>query len=254
MTANEFKLPYPPIVEAILDIECDLPPGQQIAALEGPARECYGSRYPKVRTKLVQEHRFESKNGEPPRLSQERQDVWAFQFLTPDEKQLVQVRAQGYSFNRLAPYATLDDYLPEIEATWQSYVRLASPVQVKLLRLRYINRIMLPLSAGAVDLDDYLKLGPRLPEGEKLTLVGFLKQQSAVEVDTKHLVGIVLTGQPPERDRLPVIFDNWVASQDRYEPGDWAGILAKIEALRALKNRIFRKTLTEKCLTLFQQP
>ena len=72
----------------------------------------------------------------------------------------MQVRAQGFSFNRLAPYSGLDDYLPEIERTWSLYVDLASPVQIRAIRLRYINRILLPLAANTVDLDEYLKIGP----------------------------------------------------------------------------------------------
>ena len=70
-----------------------------------------------------------------------RRGIQALQFLHADEKQLVQVRAQGFSFNRLAPYTSLDDYLPEIERTWHLFVGLASPVQIRVVQLRYINRI-----------------------------------------------------------------------------------------------------------------
>ena len=38
----------------------------------------------------------------------------AFQFLQTDEKQLVQVRALGFSFNRLAPYTGFDELLAEV--------------------------------------------------------------------------------------------------------------------------------------------
>ena len=46
--------------------------------------------------------------------------------------------------------AFLDEYLPEIERTWRFFVELASPVQVRRIRLRYINRILLPLASGGV--------------------------------------------------------------------------------------------------------
>jgi uncharacterized protein (TIGR04255 family) len=132
------------------------------------------------------------------------------------------------------------------------FIELASPVQIRVIRLRYINRILLPMVEGGVLLDDYLRVAPHLPDEKSLTFVGFLNQHAAVEIETGHHVNIVLTAQSPEGDKLPVIFDNCVAAAQDREPQDWPWILGKIQALRALKNRIFRNTLTEKCLNLFQ--
>jgi len=114
---------------------------------------------------------------------------------------LTKVRMQGFSFNRLAPYTSLDDYLPEIERTWGLFASIASPVQIRVVRLRYINRILLPLTNGRVELEDYLKVGPRLPDEDRLRFAGFLNQYAAVEIDTGHQVNIVLTSQPPENIR-----------------------------------------------------
>lgn len=252
MTQSDFKLPNPPIVEAVLDIECDLPPGQQLAALEEPARKIFGDRYPKFRPQVVQEHLIEAKPKTPPKVSV-RHGVQAFQFLQPDEKQLVQVRIQGYAFNRLAPYTSMDDYLPEIERTWRLYVGLSKPVQVRVIRLRYINRILLPTVEGRVQLDDYFTVAPRLPEEQKLTLIGFLNQHTAEEVETGNQVNLILTAQAPEGDRLPVIFDNTVMSPKPGDPEDWSWISSRIQVLRELKNRIFRSALTKTCLDLFQE-
>jgi uncharacterized protein (TIGR04255 family) len=162
------------------------------------------------------------------------------------------VRAQGFSFNRLAPYTSLDDYLPEIERTWRLYVDLVSPVQVRVIRLRYINRIPVPLSANTVDLDEFLKIGPRLPDEERLVLSGFLSQQAAIEKDTGDQLNLVLTAQPPVNETLPVILDITVASAEITEPTDWSTILRLVGSLRSLKNRIFVNTLTSKCIELFQ--
>lgn len=183
-----------------------------------------------------------------------RRGVEALVFSQEDERQLVQVRAQGFSFNRLAPYTSLDDYLPEIERSWRLYASLASPIQIRLLRLRYINRILLPMVNGRVRLEKYFKVAPRLPDQANLTFVGFLNQHAAVEVDTGHQVNIVLTAQIPQGDKLPVIFDNCVTAVASGEPEDWAWIVAKIQALRSLKNRIFKESLTETCLNLFRHP
>jgi uncharacterized protein (TIGR04255 family) len=251
MTLQTLNLKSPPIVEAVLDIECDLPPDLVFSTLEQPARDRFSDRYPVARIQFIQEHQIGLKPNEQPPLSI-RQSVQAFQFLQSDEKQLVQLRTQGFSFNRLAPYSSLDDYLPEIERTWQIYVELANPIQIRLVRMRYINRIELPIGTGLFQLDDYFKVCPRLPEEEKLSFVGFFNQHAAVEIETGNLVNIVLTAQPSSERQLPVIFDTTVASSIGGEINDWLLIREKILDLRNLKNRIFKNTLTDKCLSLFR--
>jgi uncharacterized protein (TIGR04255 family) len=220
--------------------------------LEGAAREAYRDQYPKTKVQLIQHHHLEGRGNAPPKLSVEH-GIQAYQFLREDEQQLVQVRAQGYSFNRLAPCSTLDDYLPEIKRTWELFLQVASPVEVRALRLRYINRIVLPTEAGRVDLDHYLKIGPRLPDEESLTLVGFLYQNTAVERATGNHLITVLTHEPQLPEALPILFDITAShAGEPFDPHDWAAILARVQSLSSLKNRAFRNTLTSRCLKLFQ--
>lgn len=253
MAETKFKLLRAPIVEAVLDIDCDMPPGRDIASLESAAHGPLRENYPEVRRIFVPTPQLVPQADKPPILSMQTV-IHALQFMRQDQKQLVQFRAQGYSFNRLAPYGCLDDYLPEIERTWKLFVAVATPLQVRAVRLRYINRILLPYSTPRLKLEDYLKVGPRLPDEERLAFTGFLDQHTAVETETGNLVNIVLTTQIPEGDFLPLIFDVTVASNESTETENWPCLSGKIQVLRALKNRIFRNTLTEKCLNLFQQP
>src|SRR5262245_27716145 len=245
------RLRNPPIVEAVFDVDCDLPPGFDLAALEEPLREQFGDRYPKSRIQFINEYRIDAKASAPLSTSS-RPAIQAFQFLHDDERQLVQVRAQGFSFNRLAPYSSLDDYLPEIERTWSLYAGLVSPVQIRVIRLRYINRILLPITASTVDLDEFLKIGPRLPDEDRLKLTGFLIQQAAIEKGTEHQVNLVLTGEAPANEKLPIILDITVASPAIAEPDDWSRMRLSIDSLRSLKNRVFLNMLTGKCIELFQ--
>jgi uncharacterized protein (TIGR04255 family) len=252
MDEPTLKLKNAPIVEAILNIECDMPPAQDIATMQESAREAFRPQYPQFRSMLTMEHRIEAKPETQPELSV-KNSVQGFQFLQEDGKQLVQMRAQGFSFNRLAPYSTLDDYIGEIERTWNVFVKVASPVQVRAIRLRYINRILLPTSGGKVELDDYFKICPHLPDEEKFVFAGFLNQHVAVEKATGNQVNIILAAQPLDNNKFPILFDITAASAITLDPGNWAGILAIIQSLRHLKNGVFRNTLTQACLNLFQQ-
>jgi uncharacterized protein (TIGR04255 family) len=240
-----------PIVEAVVDLDCVMPPGLDIAALETPARDAFAYRYPKVRTLYLEEAQIEQRADAPPQVTA-RRGIQGYQFWQEDEKQLVQVRAQGFSFNRLAPYTSLDDYLSEIERTWRLFVGLVSPVEVQLVRLRYINRILLPTVDGRVELNNYLKMGPRLPDEERLTLLEFLDQHLAVERATGNQVNVILTSQPLESSMLPIIFDIAASRAQSIPPEDWNSLLAGIRSLRDLKNRVFRQSLTEQCLDLFR--
>lgn len=251
MSDAGLKLAHAPIVEAVLDIDCDMLPGHELGALADRARAAYGDQYPKFGKQFRQGFQIQPLPGAPPRLSTERLGIQALQFRYADEKQVVQVREQGFSFNRLAPYTSLGDYLPEIERTWRLFVELASPTQIRTIRLRYINRILLPLLAGRVDLDDYLRAGPRLPDAEGLEFVGFLDQHSALELNTGNQVNIVLTTQQPEPDALPLILDITALREEAGEPQNWDWIQTRILSLRRLKNRMFMNSLTERCMEMF---
>jgi uncharacterized protein (TIGR04255 family) len=252
MDDSKLALRHPPIVEAILDINCDVPPAQDLVALEASALEQLKGAYPKNDRQLLQEHRIESQSDASATSFSSRHAVQALRFHNDGGKQLVQIRTLGYSFNRLAPYTALDDYLPEIERTWGIYRDLAKPSQVRQVRLRYINRILLPFPEGRLKLDEYLKLGPRLPDEDNLTLTNFFNQYTAVEEATGLQVTVTVTVQPAEGGKLPIIFDNGVMSVEPTAPEDWDRLLERVTVMRGLKNRVFKNTLTDKCLELFQ--
>lgn len=245
------RFPKAPIIEAIVDIDCDLPPKFSVPESERLAREIFCDTYP-----TVQQHRFRELTvgqelGAAP-TSKVVEGINALRFAQTDGRQLVQVRANGFSFNRLAPYAGLDDYLPEIERTWGLFVKAFAPLQIRCIRLRYINRVMLPKETnGLYDLDKNLKTGPRLPGPERLTFAGFLDHHQFLDRISGHLGSIVLTAQPAVENELPLILDITVEERKALAP-EWNQVIAKIASLRALKNFVFTETLTPECLNRFQ--
>ncbi|HZT08086.1 MAG TPA: TIGR04255 family protein [Chloroflexota bacterium] len=245
------SLVNPPIIEAVLDIDCSMPPDFDVAALEPHVRSAYSDRYPVVRPILLQQHLFTPGSGGHP-VHEEQTSVQGFQLWQQDEKQLLQVRSQGFSFNRLKPYSTLAEYLPEIERAWKTFVSMTLPLQIHVIRMRYINRILLPTRGDLVNLDDYFAIGPRLPDSDSLIFTGFLDQHSAQERATGNAVTIILTaGQPTEDARVPIILDIETSRAVSVQPDDWSSILEIVESLRRLKNRVFFNSLTAKCLELF---
>jgi uncharacterized protein (TIGR04255 family) len=250
MSASE-RLSKAPIVEAVIDIDCDMPPSHNLASLENDAKTALGKDYPQLDPFYLEQLLIEKKPDALLKHSATRA-MQALRFFQNDRKQLVQVRIQGFSFNRLAPYSSLDAYLPEIQRTWGIFVEIAAPIQTRVLRLRYVNKIALPLKGGGVELKDYLKLSPQLFCEPKMHLTSFVYQNTAVDPNTRNEASIVLTSQPTEGENASIIFDISVWASVITEPKDWASISGKIISLRILKNAIFNNMLTDKCLSLFQ--
>jgi len=251
MSSENQPIPSAPIIEAVVDIDCELPVSLDLQALREAAEDALRTRYPKFRQQLIQQHVFKQEGDQPPEM-QISQGQGAMQFLTEDEKQLVQFRPNGFSFNRLAPYTSLDDYFPEIESTWKTFVELARPVVIGKIGIRMINRILLPMDGGKVELGRFLAMPPRLPDtGSPLIFLGFLDQQTALDPATQNHANIVKTAEPPQNDKLPIILDIEVFHPFETSPADWSVIRDRLNSLRSLKNRIFRNTLTTQCLNLF---
>jgi uncharacterized protein (TIGR04255 family) len=240
-----------PIVEAVIEIDCDMPADMDVDALNTIAVALLADKYPKSRRRLLSEHVI-SGAAEGSVAVSSRQGLQALQYLSDDENQIVQFRPNGFTFNRLAPCGSLDEYLPEIERTWKLFVNAAKPVLCRTLRLRYINRIHLPLTEGGVEINEYLKVAPALVDEQRLTFVGFFSQQSVFESATGNQANIVMATQPASDKELPVIFDIEATKAIASDPADWAAISGRKKTLRELKNVVFRNSLTKKCLNLFR--
>jgi uncharacterized protein (TIGR04255 family) len=251
MNIEEKKLSHPPIVEAIIDIDCDMPPEFEVGAQIERAQGLFSGDYPQFKKRYLHSQEFEGKIGESPKLKSSNVNVQSLLFQKKEEDQLIQVRKNGFSFNRLTPYTSLDEYLPEIERTWTLFVDQFSPRLVRRIGLRYINRILLPLESGGLELDDYLKVGPKLPKDSSLQFAEFMHQQKLVEQGTGNAANVVLSTQPTENEKLPLIFDIGTTKDVSFEPSGWAEVKTTIESLRELKNHIFFDSLMEKCKCLF---
>lgn len=245
------KLARAPIIEAIVDIDCAMPVDLNLVLIENSARQELEKQYPKVKKQFIHKHQLQANSDAPPAVSVSH-GLNALQFLQNDERQLVQIRTQGYSFNRLAPYVSLDMYLDEIHRTWDVFRGIGSPTIVRVVRLRYINRIDIPIIDGKLKLDGYIKNAPVISEETNLLMAGFLDQRLGVQSETGYEANIVLTSQPPQANLLPVILDICVAASGNESPENWNWIFEKISSLRVLKNKIFTTTLTEQCLNQFR--
>jgi uncharacterized protein (TIGR04255 family) len=247
---DPFNLPNPPIVEAILEIDCDLPPTLDFDEVEKLGMEAYGGRYPIRRKQFIQQAGMEMEPDSEPKFFAS-QNLSAFQFISNDEKEVVQIRVGGFSYNRMSPYTSFDHYLPEISRCWNEFCRLAEPVQIRKISLRYINRILIPLDGSGANLPDYLQVSPNLPDGAGLQFSGFFHQHQASDPVTGTLANIILASEAKAGNFLPLLLDIEVFKTERLSPAPLADWETQLQSLRKLKNQIFKQSLTKKCLSLF---
>jgi len=252
----ELRFENPPVVEAVIDIDCELPEGFDVVSTEELARSAFGDRYPVVRKHHLHQQHISLQGASPPEISSQSA-LEGLRFFQEDERQLVQIRAHGYSFNRLKPYVGFDVCLDEIERTWQAYRDIVHPARVQQIRIRYINQIEIPFhpTNRRVELDDYLAIGPKLPDDDRLQMAGFLHRHQIVEPSSANRATVTLNSQPvqgaKQPEHLTVLFDIATACDLTCDPADWAAIESASRSLRDLKNLIFKRTLTPKCLDLF---
>lgn len=245
-----------PIIEAVIEFHCELPPGQDRSGWEAALKQRFAAGYPQCQAYHMQEVQFQMGPGiDGPLAKAVRQGVHGFRHLSADGRQLVQCRVDGFFFNRLAPYASFDVYLPEALRCWDLYREVAEPVIVRQVCLRYINRLPLPLVDGKLSLGNYLKNPPVIttPTGDDpFTSVGFVHQHQMAAPGSKTLVSVVLASQPFENDKFPLVFEIAAMQSVDFDPAARAAFEIALRSLRSLKNSVFENTLTDECLTLFQ--
>jgi uncharacterized protein (TIGR04255 family) len=245
---DALKLKDAPIIEAVIDIECDLPPQFNLEAIAEKAAAVFGD-YPDLKHQFMEQYEIKTRLNEPSDYSRQQRVLSALQFRKKDGKQLIQFRSQGFSFNRLAPYGSLDEYLPEIKRTWSLYASLVQPRNIRSILLRYVNKILLPIGPDPIILSEYFNIST-FP-AEKLSVIGFFNQIAVVDPETENIANVILTGLPVEGNKAPIVLDisaTWKGTL----PIDEKQLMEKIASLRVLKNAVFGRILTRKCLSLYQ--
>ncbi len=248
------RVPHPPIVEAIVDIDCELPPGMKLEDIETTARDSLQDNYPQLQKRLLQQFQIRQQGEGPPEHEVGDGRLEALLFRSDDNLQLTQFRRSGYSFNRLAPYDGMDVYLPEIERTWENYREIALPVRIGKVGLRMINRIAVPLNQhGGLNLEAYFTTGPQLPlvEGRSLSFTGFLNQHQIIDEGSGHQANIALAVEGKQGDKLIVLLDIDVFDLRTRETLEWPDIAPVLASLRNLKNQLFFNILTKECRNLY---
>lgn len=163
-----------------------------------------------------------------------------------DQKQILQARRDGFTFNRLAPYDRWITFGSEAKRLWTLYKSKIPVEQVEAVSLSYMNEILVPYREKV---EDYLNAYIKLPEKLDVPLTAFsLGFQSVIEGDkgTLHIA----QGIGPERREgyltiglfIQTIKFLGVSSALISDDELWA----ILEDLRTAKSKAFEACITDK--------
>lgn len=235
----------PPIVEAVVDFDCDMPLDFDLGRESDRLRHDTKDQYPIL--EVINRSDITVEGGPDGATSNVKNVVGALRFRSADRSQLIQYRDGGFSFNRLKPYTSFDDYESEIFRCWMQFVALTTPLVLRRLRLRYINELRVPLQNGISEYTKYLNCAVVLTDNG-LVNGEFLSRLSVAE-EGSGLTGVVVSASRPHTvTYAPVIVDIAVQADMACEINDLNAIAGTLQQLRGFKNKIFASVITDRML------
>ncbi len=240
----------PPITEAILDIRASLPSDVTIEHLLTYHEEIK-NLYPEKEQRMSWTGGFEFKPGSAPKIAAPSGGPDGYFFRSPSNSKIVQFRRDGFTFNKLKPYAKWEALRSEAKVHWERYLQIARPYEVTRLALRYINKIQIPLPFK--DFKEYVLTIPDIAPGLPNAMSNMIMQLVIPNNQIDATANITETIEPTKAGQsfLVFIFDIDVYRKVALKPDD-GKIWAILEELRVFKNQIFKKSLTDKCKELFK--
>lgn len=139
-----------PIREALIDLRCELPEGQdtELLAEFEAAHESISAEFPKKESNFAANVSAELKKGTDPAIAATATTTLrGYHFRNTQGDKIVQFRLDGFTFNKLRPYTKWAKLQAEAETLWTQYASLPE-VQVTRLGVRYINEIRVPPGVG----------------------------------------------------------------------------------------------------------
>ena len=183
----------PPLVEAIAEFQFN-PTQAWDWTVPGRYYELLSAGYPKKRQQNVLELTMQPGEG---RIRQEvRSGVVRMQFLSEDEKSIVQTGADSLTFNQLPPYPGWEAFRTRIIENIGQYVSLTSPAGIKMACLRYIDRVEIP-DNGSIRLEEFFVVPPRVPPEAPQNFSAFAMEVDSRYSSPKMVMRYVFASNPP---------------------------------------------------------
>jgi uncharacterized protein (TIGR04255 family) len=156
---------------------------------------------------------------------------------------VAQFTSQGVIFSRLAPYEQWSSFQAEAMRFWNAFLRIAQPLAIQRLGVRYINRI--PLDRDEQP-SKYIKhIQPHIPQLD-FPIEMFFYQDVYSIPGYPYLANWICTREPPSptAPQGALILDIDVFNSEPFLP-DQGRLEQRLQEMRWLKDKIFFSCITE---------
>ncbi|OCQ92495.1 TIGR04255 family protein [Nostoc sp. MBR 210] len=228
-----------PITEALIDIQVQLPQEVKLDVL-AQVYSSIQSEYPNFEEMLIFQGQMIAGASVGATASQSQIGYRAF---SKEQKQILQVRLDGFTFSRLAPYDCWQTFRDEAKRLWSIYQSLTNPAAITRLAVRYINRLDIPLPVS--DLNNYLRTFPEVSSDLPQGLSGYFMQ---LQIPQEKLATMLVLNQalvpPPTPNFISILLDLDLFLE-RDIPQNEIELWEIVEQMHEQKNKAFEACITE---------
>jgi uncharacterized protein (TIGR04255 family) len=236
MATEPLHLSKSPIIEAVINIQVSPLPELALENFKSIVEQVTAS-YPSSKELSQMEFRGEL-NPQGPKASASQRQI-GLQFQSTDTRQVFQVRLNGFSFHRLAPYENWQNFRGEASRLWSLYRTAVGPTRIETYSIRYINKVPVPLGQP---IERYFKVYPVIPEDLPQVMINYVMR---LELQIEGGIWIMHQAQlPPEMPASGfILLDNEL----RYGALGLTDevVWHRIDEMRHEKNRIFLGCITD---------
>ncbi|MDA0284949.1 MAG: TIGR04255 family protein [Planctomycetota bacterium] len=240
-----------PITEAIIDLRVTPRDGLTLADVDS-IHEGLEDDYPDREDTIEAVGIMEVRAGVGASASA-RQSRTGSKYRSADGKYIWQIRLDGSTFTRLAPYESWEPFRDEAHRLWKLYRDKVSPKAITRLAVRYINRVDIPVSCPdeSVDLQEYFRTSPEISSDLPQRLNQFFLR---LAIPYAPVGGTAVINQtiipPPKEGVVSVVLDIDLVRSEGVPYTD-SEIWTIFESLHDGKNDIFEACITPKTRKLF---
>ncbi|HET7231057.1 MAG TPA: TIGR04255 family protein [Longimicrobium sp.] len=173
---------------------------------------------------------------------------YGFLCRSQDGLSIAQFRIDGFTYNRLRPYTSWKELLPEAMRLWGLYCQATGCEGVIRLGLRYINHLSIPSGAA---LSDYLLLGPAISPTLPGNVQEFLTRVVLHDIPDDLTAAVTVVVEPIGAEDKSVLLDV-DAFSEMHAPADSPTVEETLQVLHDFKNRIFFNSLTDAAIRRYE--
>ncbi len=243
-----------PIAEALLELRFEPTEAVTMEQIEAFAT-AVAAHFPIKQP--IYEQSFAFKIG-PPSASQSVTNIQpvGLDLRNTAKNRVLLPRIERFTASYLPPYVSWPALLEDLKTYYDIYRANVQHGPLLRLGMRYINRVEVTLVDGRVDLDEYLKTGPRLPTeyGLEDAVAGYDSTVVMPIQTADQLCRARIHYQLP--DPLDAKVQPMILDIDVFYaitgPLEWDAIAQRFEIMRQARNAIFFGTFTDKALAPYR--